>query len=162
MKKNRNRRQVADNPTASPLTNENRTKTYFRFSHGRQTIYFGHYIHCCQCPSPTAFITRQCQRCPDHFRQLQSQNCSHSIPTEYVPFTTLCSLVSSSVCCTKTSRRLGVTYKTTLDLADNFQDHSIRDSIVQYATTFITDHRIRSRQLTRLRKFCNTLHVTNQ
>ena len=59
----------------STASNNNQTRTYFRFSIGRNTYYFGYYLPCKQadCCISSSHVTRYGPRCWRHWKSLCKQ-----------------------------------------------------------------------------------------
>jgi hypothetical protein len=163
----------------SQSTNLNQTKTFFRFSHKRQTIYFGLYLPCTSnssCITPCCFITKSQQLCFSHSliqQSISSKDTNRSMATANLEFQVKLKLKSPKnqqkftrkndkpweVPKARVSRRLGIVYSKTLTpnsrSRPNLNSNSsslpvdLRPWVAQYDTRIIPHHILTARQLTR-------------
>ena len=166
----------------SSVSNLNQTKTYFRFSHKRQTIYFGFYLPCMSqssCVTPCCFITKSQQLCFSHSlvqQSLSSKCINQSIAIANQEFKTKLKQKSPKnqrkltrlndkpwrVPKAKISRRLGIVYSKTLtpnsqsrpdiDPTSSLLPVNFRLWVVQYDTRIIPNTILSSKQLARHRR----------
>jgi len=70
----------------TPSSNNNQTRTYFRFSIRRRVYYFGIYTPCCHtnfpCSSPPTFVTRHGAKCWSHWKEF----CQSSTPSPIIHY----------------------------------------------------------------------------
>ena len=89
--------------TTENNSKNNQTRTYFRFSVGRFTYYFGFYVPCdsSDCKAPPTFVTKNGSHCWIHWKN----RCKLSTPTPRI-HTHVMDNVPKKI----TSKRLGVVY----------------------------------------------------
>jgi len=145
-------------PPKENYTGGKRTKTYFRFSQKRQTIYFGYHLPCTDCRKPTSFITSHQQLCNEHFRALQNKPIDPNPNGFFSSFNDHKHFSPNRHTRTRISRRLGITYRKLV--LPNTRRYSPKQKTSEKYAVYATDIRpirvdkkLSTKQTRRLQRF---------
>jgi hypothetical protein len=109
-------RRRLSNPEKQP--NDNQTRTYFRFSIGRFTYYFGFHVPCffSNCTAPPTFVTRKGAQCWCHWKKI----CRHFTPKPILRPPAMNNTSRAIV-----SRRLGVSYTKEISFSERLNKYFV-------------------------------------
>ena len=105
---------AVENRLSSSTNNNNQTRTYFRFSIGRNTYYFGVYVPCLHrhCPVPPTHVTKHGPMCWRHWKD-HCKSTTPEPPLHFPKFPKRPKVIRS--------QRLGISYTKSLAYSSHYQ-----------------------------------------